>query len=38
MPPIEALKLAGIDMSKPEPIRAAMNVFKETLEKFKAVL
>ena len=38
VPPIEALKLAGIDMSKPEPIRAAMNVFKDTLEKFKAVL
>mgnify|MGYP002508417829 CR=1 FL=1 len=35
---IEALKLAGIDMSKPEPIRAAMKVFKETLEKFKAAL
>ncbi len=36
--PIEALKLAGIDMSKPEPIRAALRVFKETLEQFKAVL
>ena len=38
VPPIDALKLAGIDMSKPEPIRAALNVFKETLAKFKAVL
>ncbi|MBE5810249.1 MAG: oligoendopeptidase F [Clostridiales bacterium] len=38
VPPIEALKLAGIDMSKAEPIRAAMKVFKETLEKFKAAL
>ena len=38
VPPIEALKMAGIDMSKPEPIRAAMKVFKETLEKFKAAL
>ena len=38
VPPIEALKLAGIDMSRPEPIRAAMKVFKETLEKFKAAL
>ena len=38
VPPIEALKLAGIDMSKPEPVRAAMKVFKETLEKFKAAL
>jgi len=38
VPPIEALKLAGIDMSKPEPIRAAMRVFKDTLEKFKAAI
>nr|MBR4281860.1 oligoendopeptidase F [Clostridia bacterium] len=38
VPPIEALKLAGIDMSKPEPIRAAMKVFKETLAQFKAAL
>ena len=38
VPPIEALKLAGIDMSSPEPIRRAMGVFKETLEAFKAVL
>ena len=38
VPPIEALKLAGIDMSKPEPIRKAMEVFKSTLERFKEVL
>ena len=38
VPPIEALKLAGIDMSSPEPLRRAMAVFKETLEAFKAVL
>lgn len=38
VPPIEALKLAGIDMSSPEPIRRAMAVFKETLDAFKAVL
>ncbi len=38
VPPIEALKLAGIDMSSPEPIRKAMEVFKATLEQFKAVL
>ena len=38
VPPIEALKLAGIDMSRPEPIRKAMEVFKATLEQFKAVL
>lgn len=33
VPPIEALKLAGIDMSKPEPIRAALEVFKDTVRK-----
>ena len=38
VPPIEALKLAGINMSSPEPIRQAMKVFKATLEEFKSVL
>lgn len=38
VPPIDALKLAGIDMSSPEPIRAAMKVFKDTLAQFKAVI
>ena len=37
VPPIEALKLAGIDMSSPEPVRRAMEVFRETVEKMKAV-
>lgn len=36
--PIEALKLAGIDMSSPEPIQRAMGVFKETLAQFRALL
>ncbi len=38
VPPIEALKLAGIDMSQPEPLRKAMEVFKATLAQFKQVL
>lgn len=38
VPPIEALKLAGIDMSSPEPLRKAMNVFKNTLEQFKEAM
>ena len=38
VPPIEALKLAGIDMSQPEPLRKAMQVFKDTVEKLKEVL
>ena len=33
--PIEALKLAGVDMSSPEPIRRAMGVFRDTLAQFK---
>ena len=37
VPPIEALKLAGIDMSKPEPIRRAMEVFRETVRQMKEV-
>ena len=35
VPPIEALKLAGIDMSGPEPIRSALEVFRETVEEMK---
>ena len=38
VPPIEALKLAGIDMSSPEPVRCALSVFKDTLDQFKAVI
>jgi len=38
VPPIEALKLAGVDMSSPEPIRKAMEVFKDTLAQFKALM
>lgn len=37
LPPIEALKLAGIDMSSPEPLRKAMEVFKETVKKMHEV-
>ena len=37
VPPIEALKLAGIDMASPEPIRRAMEVFKATVTKMHEV-
>ena len=37
VPPIEALKLAGIDMSSPEPVRKAMEVFRETVQKMHEV-
>ena len=35
VPPIDALKLAGVDMASPEPLRKAMGVFRDTLEQFK---
>ena len=38
VPPIDALKLAGIDMSSPEPLRKAMKVFNDTLDRFEALL
>jgi len=38
LPPIEALKLAGVDMSSPEPIRSAMRVFKQTTERLAKLL
>ena len=38
VPPIEALKLAGIDMSRPEPVRKAMEVFRETVDRMNEVL
>ena len=36
--PIEALKLVGIDMSKPEPLRQAMEVFRQTLTQFRETI
>ncbi len=36
--PIELLKLAGVDMSSPEPIRAAMETFKALVEEFEALV
>lgn len=38
VPPIEALKLAGIDMSSPEPVRKALEVFRKTVNSMKEVL
>ena len=34
--PIELLKIAGVDMSSPEPVEKAMLAFEKTLEEFKA--
>lgn len=35
--PIDLLKLAGVDMSKEEPIVEALKIFKELLDKFKTL-
>lgn len=35
MPPIELLKLCGVDMSKPEPVEEALMVFQELLGEFE---
>jgi len=36
--PIELLKIAGVDMSKPEPIRNAMDKFNELLDEFERLV
>ncbi len=36
--PIEALKLAGIDMSKPEPVEEALAMFEQLVERYEKVM
>ncbi|HHU88286.1 MAG: oligoendopeptidase F [Sphaerochaetaceae bacterium] len=36
--PIEALKLAGVDMESPEPIKKALDTFSTLLDRFEALL
>lgn len=36
--PIELLKMAGVDMSSPKPIKAAMETFKELVEEFESLI
>lgn len=36
--PIEALKLAGVDMERPEPIKKALDTFSTLLDRFEALL
>lgn len=38
VPPIQALRYAGVDMETPEVIASAMQVFAETVEEFKALV
>ncbi|MDD6154267.1 MAG: oligoendopeptidase F [Eubacteriales bacterium] len=36
--PVEILKIAGVDMSSPEPVAKAMNMFKKLVDEFKALV
>ena len=36
--PLDSLKLAGVDMSKPEPVKAAMKVFEELLDEMAGLM
>lgn len=36
--PIELLKIAGVDMSRPEPIRQAMEAFEELIDQLEEIL
>jgi oligoendopeptidase F len=36
--PIESLKVAGVDMSKPEPVKSALNHFARLVEEFKTLI
>ncbi len=36
--PIELLKIAGVDMSSPEPVRKAMETFESLLDEFESLL
>lgn len=37
MPPIELLKLAGVDMASPEPVNAALKVFETLLDEWESL-
>ncbi len=38
VPPIEALKYAGVDMSSPEPVYRALQVFRDTVGELRSLL
>ncbi|MDY5739754.1 MAG: M3 family metallopeptidase, partial [Anaerovoracaceae bacterium] len=38
MDPVDLLKIAGVDMSKPEPVRLAMETFKDLVEKLEELV
>jgi oligoendopeptidase F len=36
--PLELLKKAGVDLTTPKPVQDAMNVFKNALDEFEALI
>ena len=38
VPPIEALRYAGVDMEKPDAVKNAMQVFEQTVEDLKILI
>ena len=38
VPPIEALKVAGVDLSTPEPVNEALDFFEEVLTEFEELM
>ena len=38
IPPLEALKIAGVDMSKPEPVKEALDLFAKRIEELEKLL
>ncbi len=36
--PIDLLRMAGVDMSRKEPVQAAMKLFGEMLDEFEALM
>ena len=35
-PPVELLKLCGVDLSSPQPVKEALAVFEDLLKRFEA--
>lgn len=38
MYPIDELKIAGVDLTSPEPIRSALKVFADTIDEFAQLM
>ena len=38
MYPVDELKIAGVDITSPEVIKSAINMFDQTIEEFKSLI